>query len=726
MVGRSRSRARIGVWASVAAVLIGIAAWSAPASGLSSAPPARLPTVHRPAQNTSPTSAAAAGSVRAWGADAVGQLGDATGNALGDPQPQAVQGLTGVTAISASSAGTHTLALLNDGTVSAWGANAHGQLGNGKTTISEAPVRVPALSGVIAVAAGSSHSLALLTNGTVKAWGDNSRGELGNNTTRDSHVPITVSGLAGVVSISAGDRSSYAVLKNGTVKAWGFNANGQLGDDTTLDRHAPVVVSGLTTVASISAGDQFTLALLKNGTVKAWGSNRNGQLGIGTTSDSHVPIATTGLSAITMVAAGKSHSLALLRNGTVKAWGTNAFGQLGNKSTRASRVPVTVSGLSGVQTIAAGSNFSLAVTSSGTLDAWGFDGDGELATGSYNSGCPGASCTGYATQNSDVPVAAATSQLMTIAAGSSYGVGIMKNYVGAPQPTMPIRATNFYAWYPAGFDQGATFPYSHYVPTSGFYRSMDPQVMNRQIDDMIYAGLNAALFSWWGQAAQKSVFNQEDSRFQSYLDATGDRPLKWAVYYECVNLNGSGGSCKDASQVGQIASDLAYIKKKYASNPNYLRIDGKPVIFFYNDGKDLSCATVANVYMANQNTGFWTDLLTRAEFPGYQSCPDQPDAWHEYLVGIPEDQIPGFFHINPAFVPAYNYPVNRELPRDLTRFEQNVQDMIASNEPIQLVSTYNEWIEGTAVESASGSNGWASADGHGQYIDALHQALVGP
>ena len=43
--------------------------------------------------------------------------------------------------------------------------------------------------------------------------------------------------------------------------------------------------------------------------------------------------------------------------------------------------------------------------------------------------------------------------------------------------------------------------------------------------------------------------------------------------------------------------------------------------------------------------------------------------------------------------------------------------MVASGEPWQLVTTFNEWGEGTSVESAVE---WASASGYGQYMDVLH------
>jgi len=55
--------------------------------------------------------------------------------------------------------------------------------------------------------------------------------------------------------------------------------------------------------------------------------------------------------------------------------------------------------------------------------------------------------------------------------------------------------------------------------------------------------------------------------------------------------------------------------------------------------------------------------------------------------------------------------------RDMPRWQQNIQSMIASQSPWQLITTFNEWGEGTSVESSSA---WATASGWGAYLDALH------
>ncbi len=242
---------------------------------------------------------------------------------LGDVPVQVKLPRGALTAISAG--GEFSLGLLSDGKVVAWGENGEGQLGDGtrtgpqtcgreRTACSDVPVTVSKLRDVTAIAAGASHSLALLKNGTVMAWGDNESGELGDATVGEqSDEPVPVSGLSDVRAIAAGANDSLALLRNGTVMAWGSNQSGELGDGTSEGQsEAPVPVSRLRDVTAIAAGDGFNLALLKNGTVMAWGEGVNGELGNDQVhaEQSDVPVAVSGLRDVKGIAAAEAGGVA--------------------------------------------------------------------------------------------------------------------------------------------------------------------------------------------------------------------------------------------------------------------------------------------------------------------------------------------------------------------------------------------------------------------------------
>ena len=301
------------------------------------------------------------------------------------------------------SAGGHSLALMSDGTVWAWGGNGAGQLGDGTTTHRLTPVQVGNLTGVTAISAGIWHSLALRGDGTVWAWGSNFFGRLGDGTTTDRHTPVQVGSLTGVTAISAGSGHSLALRGDGTVWAWGQNVVGQLGGGgTNFDHSTPVQVRGesgvgyLTGVTAISAEYTSSFALRGGGTVWAWGGNSHGQLGDGTTTHRSTPVQVRDasglgyLTGVTAISAAASHPLALKgggMGGTVWAWGHNYSGNLGDGTNVGRFTPAQVkdaSGLgylTGVTAISAGWEHSLALRGDGTIWGWGRNGSGELGDG---------------------------------------------------------------------------------------------------------------------------------------------------------------------------------------------------------------------------------------------------------------------------------------------------------------------------------------------------------
>jgi alpha-tubulin suppressor-like RCC1 family protein len=89
----------------------------------------------------------------------------------------------------------HSCALLNDGSVRCWGANERGQLGDGTNASCWTPVAVQTVTSAVEVALGKYHSCALLSDGTVKCWGQNTYRQLGDGTRIDRLTPVSVMDL---------------------------------------------------------------------------------------------------------------------------------------------------------------------------------------------------------------------------------------------------------------------------------------------------------------------------------------------------------------------------------------------------------------------------------------------------------------------------------------------------------------------------------------------------
>jgi hypothetical protein len=268
-----------------------------------------------------------------------------------------------------------------------------------------------------------------------------------------------------------------------------------------------------------------------------------------------------------------------------------------------------------------------------------------------------------------------------------------------PTSTNPVRAAFYYPWFPEAWNQSGMNPFTHYHPSLGFYDGASPTVIANHIKAMQYANISMGIASWWGQGSQT------DAKMPALLSTAAGTGFKWSIYYEPEGSTDPSPS--------QIALDLAYINSHYGSDPAFYKIDGRPVIFVYAQAAD-GCDMASRWAQANASHA---DYIVLKLFVGYASCASQPDQWHQYAPAVAEDHQAGHsFTISPGFWLA---TAGVRLARDLSRWQQDVAAMVGSGEPWQLVTTFNEWGEGTSVESATE---WASASGYGAYLDVLHNA----
>ena len=318
------------------------------------------------------------GSVKCWGANQHGQLGQGSTDAIGDGPGEMGDSLppidlgVGRTAQAITTGHHHACALLDDNSVKCWGYNTYfGVLGLGDNSVrgdepgemGDALPSVDLGAGRAAqtLTAGALHTCVLLDDQSVKCWGWASRGQLGLEDTNHrgdtagemgSSLPAVNLGAGrNAVSIKAGTAHTCAVLDNSQVKCWGDNRAGQLGlGDTnprgtsagTMGDALPTVSLGTgRTAQELSTGLASTCARLDNATLKCWGGNATGTLGLGDTDNrGDAPgemgdaLATVSLGSGLVPAKLPSgtpnlFSCALLSNGSVKCWGSNYLGELG-------------------------------------------------------------------------------------------------------------------------------------------------------------------------------------------------------------------------------------------------------------------------------------------------------------------------------------------------------------------------------------------------------------
>lgn len=359
--------------------------------------------------------------VRCWGRNNAGQIGD--GTTTSRPLPTVVlagegsgAALSGATAVAVGA--DFSCALLTTTTVACWGDNLFGQLGDGTNENRSDPVAVQeasgsglALTGVVSISAGADHACAVLGDGTARCWGDNRAGSLGSGETRVGRETVVVvddagstAPLAGIDSIAAGGDHTCAVLENGTVKCWGRNTYGQLGNDDRTTRSGPVAVklvagstSLLSGVTAVSTGTFHSCALHDDGTISCWGSNQSGEIGDGTEETRYAPVrvvaaagSTTPFTGARQISLGQDHTCAGLESGGAACWGYSFRGGLGIGTPTSVSAPAVVVATAGGDTalgdvtlIAAGGSHTCATFADGSVRCWGQNTFGQLGDDTF-------------------------------------------------------------------------------------------------------------------------------------------------------------------------------------------------------------------------------------------------------------------------------------------------------------------------------------------------------
>ncbi len=354
----------------------------------------------------------------------VNQPGTYTLTATANPLTAATAGLIAYSSgafISVSTGGNHTCGVTTNGGAYCWGANDHGQLGDGTMTNRTTPVPVAGGLSFVEMVPGGSHTCGHATLGAWYCWGANSNGQLGDGTTSDRTTPVLVARVDGqlVGGLSAGRSHTCGSVPATRYQAalfycWGLNDHGQLGDGTTTPRTAPTLVATMGPAAGpVIAGGNHTCAQdYDTGNALCWGANGNGQLDDGTTIDRLSPVAIETVpcgsgppgfvppvacppGAFTVFnggfTAGGAHTCAGAGGSYYTSfawycWGANGSGQVGDGTTTDRAVWVLVDGGRAFGWVSAGGNHTCGLPTGpghvrGDVYCWGSNSNGQLGDG---------------------------------------------------------------------------------------------------------------------------------------------------------------------------------------------------------------------------------------------------------------------------------------------------------------------------------------------------------
>jgi alpha-tubulin suppressor-like RCC1 family protein len=348
-----------------------------------------------------------------WGSDEYGQLGNGgTSEDTQSPFPVDTSTISGSKVFVHLSAGyTHTCGITVEGVAYCWGADNHGQLGNGGGSLdtqSPFPVdtsTIPGNKAFVQLTGGYGHTCGLTAEGVATCWGWDYYGQLGNgggSLDTQSPFPVDTSTIPGnkvFVSITTGRSHTCGLTAEGVAYCWGRDNNGQLGNGgASLDTQSPSPVDSSTMTGnkafvSIQNGVVHTCGLTVDGVAYCWGLDSRGQLGNGGGSlatQSPSPVDTSiilGNKAFVQMTAGGEHSCGLTADGVAYCWGSNQYGQLGNGDSaidKESPSPVETSTIGGNKSFVKLSvrvDHTCGLTADGAAVCWGSDAHGQIGNG---------------------------------------------------------------------------------------------------------------------------------------------------------------------------------------------------------------------------------------------------------------------------------------------------------------------------------------------------------
>jgi alpha-tubulin suppressor-like RCC1 family protein len=370
----------------------------------------------------------------AWGDNSspkLGRLGIPTTGRNYTRNPLIVNTSTDWNRVSAGS--NNSLAIKNNGTLWAWGANGRGQLGLGDTTTRSSPVQVGTDTTWSEVSTGASSdsgiyaplggdiapvTQAIKTNGTLWTWGTFT-GPSPQSLNYSS--PVQVGALTTWIALGQGGArgAGHGIIStNNTLYAWGYTGN-DLGGRVLDGNYAcplcipyassatgswfnssPKLIS--TNVSTVRSGGKHALYISTAGSLWAWGSNTVGQCAQGPnnplyyvavdTSDfgicaypqdpitgtSYSRFSSSPVSHVGFTVYAEDETCIAANAGDIGTGTVSANTQMWGYST-----PIQIGSGTDWSDISAGGAHSMAIKNNGTLWAWGYNFYGQLGIGDY-------------------------------------------------------------------------------------------------------------------------------------------------------------------------------------------------------------------------------------------------------------------------------------------------------------------------------------------------------
>ncbi|KAL3937898.1 MAG: hypothetical protein SGBAC_007079 [Bacillariaceae sp.] len=379
------------------------------------------------------------------------------------------------------------------------------------------------------------------------------------------------------------------------------------------------------------------------------------------------------------------------------------------------------------------------------FDRWSFQDDGNLVLRDASGG--GIWRTGTAGNwGSHLRV---SPERVWIERSSGYSLWSQPPYLGPPRPlnneALDVHSgLQYYAYYYPWYHRNNWGRHNYQdEPLLGKYGTDEVAVAEQHVQWALEAGISTWIVSYWGQDHLAS------RHFKAgMMNAPSLSKMNFCMLYESVILDGRG-SWHDGSKEEALYEDLKEVRDDFLNHPSYLRINGRPVIIFYITRSRMPYENGFNgpSVLANMRRRLGHNIYFIADEPFFDWNNKSPDGNRNAFKGGKQvfdayttynmfqdsrvrrgetatdyqlreampvwkrwaDELPLFPNVMPQY---YDFRGHKPLLGNTDDFMKQLREVAClprtnfDGAPhIMMITSFNEWWEGTQIEPENGSSG---------------------